>query len=272
MFRGRRVAVVIPAYNEADKIAATIRSVPGFVDHILVVDDGSSDGTAAVARRAGRRGGGRVVEVLAHARNRGVGAAVASGYVRAIDLGAHVTAVMAGDGQMDPADLPRLLAPVVGGAADYAKGNRFAWPGCWGQMPQTRALGNVALSLLTRLSSGYWHLFDSQCGYTAASRRALQAIDPARLFARYGYPNDLLARLGAAGGRVVDVPVRPVYGPTWRSGLRPSRVALPILLVLVRSAWRRLRARLAGVPPQLSATVEDEPALGPADALGTSSQ
>jgi glycosyltransferase involved in cell wall biosynthesis len=275
MFRGRRVAVVIPAYNEADKIAATIRSVPGFVDHILVVDDGSRDGTAAVARRAGRRGGGRVVEVLAHPQNRGVGAAIASGYARAIELGAHVTAVMAGDGQMDPADLPRLLAPVVSGAADYAKGNRFAWPGGWRQMPPTRAVGNVALSLLTRFASGYWRVFDSQCGYTAASRRALLAIDPARLFARYGYPNDLLVRLGAAGGRVVDVPVRPVYGPAWRSGLRPSRVALPIALLLARSVWRRWRAHMTGATPPLSAASEGSAALGhaeaPRGALGTSS-
>jgi len=223
MFRGRRVAVVIPAYNEADKIAATIRSVPGLVDHILVVDDGSRDGTAAVARRAGRRGGGRVVEVIEHERNRGVGAAVATGYTRALALGAQVTAVMAGDGQMDPADLTRLLAPVVAGEADYAKGNRFAWPDGWRRMPRARLVGNVALSLLTRLATGYWRLFDSQCGYTAASRQALLAIDPARLFERYGYPNDLLARLGAAGARVVDVPVRPVYADE-TSGLRPWHV------------------------------------------------
>jgi glycosyltransferase involved in cell wall biosynthesis len=243
MFRGRTLAVVIPAFNESDKIAAAIRSVPGYADHILVVDDGSQDDTAAAARRAGRRGGGRVVEVLSHPANRGVGAAIASGYARAIELGAHITVVMAGDGQMDPADLPRLLEPLVDGTADYAKGNRFAWPGGWRRMPRARMLGNVVLSLLTRLSSGYWKVFDSQCGYTAASRQALLAIAPARMFARYGYPNDLLARLSAAGARVVDVPVRPVYGPAWRSGLRPARVALPIVGVLLRSFWRRIWAR-----------------------------
>jgi glycosyltransferase involved in cell wall biosynthesis len=256
MFRGRRVAVVIPAFNEADKIAATIRSVPGFVDHIVVVDDGSRDGTAAQARRAGRRGGGRVVEVVEHGRNRGVGAAVATGYARGLELGAHVTAVMAGDGQMDPADLARLLLPVVSGDADYAKGNRFAWPGGWQRMPRTRMVGNVVLSYLTRLVTGYGELFDSQCGYTAASRGALLAIDPALLFERYGYPNDLLARLGAAGARVVDVPVRPVYGPDWRSGLRPLRVALPITLVLLRATLRRLRAR-GRTPAPLATPAQD---------------
>ncbi|HEV3031560.1 MAG TPA: glycosyltransferase family 2 protein [Polyangia bacterium] len=243
MFRGRTVAVVIPAYNERDKIAATIRSVPGYVDHILVVDDGSSDGTAAAARRhAGRRRGG-VVEVLRHEVNRGVGAAIASGYARAVALGVQVTAVMAGDGQMDPADLPRLLEPVAAGRADYAKGNRFAWPGGWRRMPRARMVGNLLLSLATRVASGYWRLLDSQCGYTAASLPALLAIAPQKMFARYGYPNDLLARLGAAGARVVDVPVRPVYGPAWRSGLRPVRVALPIALLLARACWRRLWTR-----------------------------
>jgi glycosyltransferase involved in cell wall biosynthesis len=248
MFRGRAVAVVIPAYNERDKIAATIRSVPGYVDHILVVDDGSADGTAAAARRHAARRRSGVVEVLCHEVNRGVGAAIATGYARALALGAEATAVMAGDGQMDPVDLPRLLEPVIEGRADYAKGNRFAWPGGWRHMPPTRMVGSVLLSLATRVVSGYAHVFDSQCGYTAASRRALLAIGPERMFARYGYPNDLLARLGAAGARVVDVPVRPVYGPAWRSGLRPARVALPIALLLGRAWWRRLRTRRAPRP------------------------
>ena len=178
--------------------------------------------------------------MIVHAQNRGVGAAIATGYARALALGAEATAVMAGDGQMDPADLPRLLAPIVDGAADYAKGNRFAWPGGWRQMPPVRLAGSVALSWLTRAASGYWRLFDSQCGYTVASRRALSAIGPERMFARYGYPNDLLARLGAAGARVVDVPVRPVYGPAWRSGLRPSRIALPLAWLLLRAFVRRV--------------------------------
>src|SRR5215831_12682233 len=130
MFRGRVVAVVIPACNEADKIAATIRSIPGFVDHVIVVDDGSTDGTAEIARLSdplSPPGGERArvrgrFEVIAHDRNRGVGAAIATGYARALALDAHATVVMAGDGQMDPADLPRLLTPVVDERADYAKG------------------------------------------------------------------------------------------------------------------------------------------------------
>lgn len=240
--------MVIPAFNEADKIARTVRSVPGFVDHVLVVDDGSGDATARIAARSGRRG----LEVLCHPHNRGVGAAIATGYRRALALGADVTAVMAGDAQMDPADLPRLLQPVLAGDADYAKGNRFAWPGCWRQMPWSRFAGNVVLSLLTRVACGYWQLFDSQCGYTVASRAALEAIDPDAMFARYGYPNDLLGRLARAGGRVVDVPVRPVYGPGWRSGIRLRTVVYPIAFLLLRAFLLRVGSRgarrIAAIP------------------------
>lgn len=253
MINGKKIAVVIPAFNEEDKIARTIRSVPGFVDHVLVVDDASGDLTGRIAARSGRRG----LEVLTHPRNRGVGAAIATGYRRALALGADATAVMAGDAQMDPADLPRLLAPVLSGQADYAKGNRFAWGDCWRHMPWSRYLGNVLLSLMTRVACGYRKLFDSQCGYTVASRGALLAIEPNTMFARYGYPNDLLARLARAGAVVVDVPVRPVYGPGWRSGIRVWTVVYPISFVLLRALCLRLicfgvgrrRGKLAGAAP-----------------------
>jgi glycosyltransferase involved in cell wall biosynthesis len=231
MFKGRRIAVVVPAFNEADKIARTVRSVPGFVDHIIVVDDASQDGTGRIARRSQRRG----LEILTHERNRGVGAAIATGYASALQAGADVTAVMAGDSQMDPADLAALIDPVVEGKTDYAKGNRFAWPDVERVMPVQRLIGNVVLSHLTRLASGYSDIFDSQCGYTAANRRALAAILGGPLFPRYGYPNDLLVRLASAGLRAVDVPVRPVYGPDWRSGIRARRVLVPLGLLLTRA-------------------------------------
>jgi len=177
--------------------------------------------------------------VLEHAHNRGVGAAIASGYASAFASGADVTAVMAGDSQMDPADLPSLVEPVVQGRADYAKGNRFAWPGVYRVMPVSRALGNVVLSFLTRAASGC-RVFDSQCGYTAANRRALGIMLSVPMFPRYGYPNDLLCRLGAHGARVVDVPVRPVYGPDWRSGIQIWRVVGPLLRLVARGACARL--------------------------------
>ena len=241
MYRGHSVAVVMPAYNVEAHVARAICSVPDYVDLLVVVDDGSRDSTAA---RVADRGADRLV-LLRHPRNRGVGAAIATGYAEARRRGAQVVAVMAGDGQMDPADLPRVLDPVVEGRADYSKGNRFQHPDVWRAMPRLRLAGNIVLSLLTKLTSGYWGLFDSQCGYTAISGRALRAIDGGRtIFARYGYPNDVLARLRVVGARVEDVPVRPVYEGQ-PSGIRIWTVLYPVLFVLLRSMGRRIwRQRL----------------------------
>jgi hypothetical protein len=241
MFSGRRIAVVVPAFNEAAKIARTVRSIPGFVDHVIVVDDASTDGTGAhgPAQPEARPGS---AEPRSESRRR---CGDRDGLCAGARLGAEVTAVMAGDSQMDPADLAGLVGAVVSGRADYAKGNRFAWPGVCRVMPLHRLLGNFVLSHLTRLASGYSHLFDSQCGYTAANRRALDAIAAGPVFPRYGYPNDLLVRLAAVGARAVDVPVRPVYGPDWRSGIRISRVLGPLGLLLVRACCARLGRGLA---------------------------
>ncbi|MCC6751034.1 MAG: glycosyltransferase family 2 protein [Deltaproteobacteria bacterium] len=255
MYRGCPIAVVMPAYNAAPFLPAAIAAVPDYVDHLVVVDDGSVDETPGLLARSERPG----LVGVRHETNRGVGAAIATGYRRALELGARVVAVMAGDGQMDPADLPTLLDPVVSGEADYAKGNRFRHPAVRRAMPRARLVGNVALSLLTKVTSGYHRLFDSQCGYTAISRAALLAIE-GRLFSRYGYPNDLLARLRAVDARVVDVPVRPVYEGQ-PSGIRLWTVLYPILFVLLGSMLRRLwrqrlrplfgmpRVRLRAAPP-----------------------
>jgi glycosyltransferase involved in cell wall biosynthesis len=255
MYRGLRIAVVIPAFNEEIAIARAIRSVPGFVDDVIVVDDASHDATSLQAARAADA---RVV-VVRHEANRGVGGAIVTGYRRALALGADVAAVMAGDGQMDPADLPALLAPIAEGRADYVKGNRFRHPDIWEAMPATRLVGNIVLSLLSKPISGYWRLFDSQCGYTAITRHALLALDLDRVFERYGYPNDVLARLHAAGARALDVPVRPIYGAAWKSGIRLSTVFYPILFVLARAWARRLVAEWSGsATPLLEAPREPE--------------
>jgi glycosyltransferase involved in cell wall biosynthesis len=246
MYESLRVGVVVPAFNEERKLAATLNGIPDYVDNIVVVDDGSHDRTSVVARRMVRPG----LEVIRHPENRGVGAAVASGYRRALDCGSDVVVVMAGDGQMDPADLPTLLLPIARGHADYVKGNRFARKEVWRTMPQLRLFGNILLSLLTRPASGYWHLFDSQCGFTAATRQALSAIKLERIYPGYGYPNDLLARLWVAGVRVIDVPVRPIYGPLWRSGISLRTAIYPVLFVVVRSfVWRLFAAAFGRVSP-----------------------
>lgn len=235
MLDGKTIAVVVPAYNEERLIARAVDQIPGFVDHVIVVDDASTDGTVGAFAAARPRPG---LELLRHGVNRGVGRAIVTGYGRSLELGADVAVVMAGDAQMDPADLPRLLAPLVAGEADYVKGDRLAWPGVFQAMPLARFLGNHGLTWLTRLSSGYRQVRDSQCGYTAIGRAALGRLDLSAIYGRYGYPNDLLAHLHAMDARLAQVPVRPVYGEEV-SGISWFTALVRVPLVLLRSFLRR---------------------------------
>ena len=238
MYRQLRVGVIVPAFNESRAISQTVATVPDFADAVIVVDDASTDDTAERARvRAG-------VRVVRHAENRGVGGAISTGYREALALDLDVAVVMAGDGQMDPGDLPALLDPIAAGQAEYVKGNRFLHPDVWTAMPPARILGNLLLSAATRVTSGYHHVFDSQCGYTAIHKRALAKIDLDELWTRYGYPNDLLSRLHVAGVRVADVAVRPIYGEHWKSGINFGTAFHPIPWVLLRSWGTRLAAQL----------------------------
>lgn len=241
MFRDHRLAVVVPARNEAAQLPRVLAELPAYVDHIVVVDDASTDETAEVIRSAAVRD--PRIGLRRHPRRRGVGGALATGYAAALEEGAELVAVLAGDGQMDPADLPALLAPLVAGKADYVKGNRFAWPGGVRRIPRVRRLGGFVLSAFTKVVTGYWHVSDSQCGYTAITREALAAVEPGRLYPGYGVPNDLLARLNAAEQRVAEVPVSPRYGVGERSKMRIPKVVLPILWMLGRAFLRRLVAR-----------------------------
>src|SRR5260370_4991610 len=194
MFERKPVAVVVPAYREEALIAETLRGVPAFVDRIYVVDDASDDATV---ERAHGVGDARV-EVIRHEHNRGVGAAIVTGYDRALADGIDVVCVMAGDNQMDPADLEALVRPVVHGEVDYAKANRLFTGEAWRVMPRTRYVGNAILSLLTKIASGYWHVADSQSGYTAISRTMLAQLDRDRIYRRYGFPHDMLLHLNVA--------------------------------------------------------------------------
>src|SRR5919204_1524400 len=239
MLEGKRVGVIVPAYDEERLIAATIEGVPDFVDRIYVVDDASADGTGEAARASGD---GRVV-VVRHQRNSGVGAAIVTGYRRAVADGLDVACVMAADNQMDPADLERIAAPVARGEVDYAKANRLVSGEAWHVMPRSRYLGGAVLSFLTKIASGYWHVADSQSGYTAASREILDQLDLERVYPRYGFPNDMLVHLNVWNARVRDIPARPVYGVGERSGLKIPQVVPRISWLLVKGFFWRMKEK-----------------------------
>lgn len=238
MYDEKRLAVVVPCKNEERQLPGVLSTVPVFVDRIYVVDDGSTDQTAGLASKYSQND--PRIRVLSHPRSRGVGAAIGTGYRAALDEGDDVVAVMAGDGQMDPADLGRVVRPVTNGLADYAKGNRFAHVSGSEKMPRTRRIGNFTLSLLTKFVSGYWHVSDTQSGYTAISREALQQINIDRIYPSYGCPNDILIKLNMADLRVIEVPVNPLYGVGETSKMRIPRVVLPIVLMMVRQFARRV--------------------------------
>ena len=239
MLEGRTVAVVGPAHNEQELIVATLQGIPGFVDRVLLVDDASTDETAERARSLGDPR----MEIVAHDRNRGVGAAILTGYRRALAERVDATAVMAGDNQMDPDELEELALPVVRGELDYAKANRLFTGRAWQLIPHSRYLGNAVLSLLTKIASGYWHVADSQAGYTVVSLRMLRLLDLDRIYTSYGFPNDMLVHLNVWNARVRDFPSRPIYGVGERSGIKIRRVVPRISWLLFKGFFWRLREK-----------------------------
>lgn len=238
LYKNKNIAVIVPCFNEQENIRAVLETMPEFVDRLIVVDDGSTDRTTEAVESLMALDP-RIV-LLHHVRNLGVGAALASGYRWARDQDADVAAVMAGDGQMDPADLPAILDPVTEGRADYSKGNRFKGNQPPGQMPALRAAGIRILTVITRALSGYRDIHDVQNGYTAMGKTALHTLDWDGLYSGYGELNDLLFKLGRHGFRVAEAPNRALYPPGGKSKLKIRRVLLPMSRLLLRLAMMRI--------------------------------
>lgn len=232
---GQVIAVVVPAYQEENNIETTLRTMPELVDHIVVVDDASTDATAAKARAVGDSR----IQVLVHDQNGGVGAAVITGHRQALALGADISVVMAGDAQMDPAYLPELLQPVTLGGYGFAKANRFFSATSYKGMPVWRVFGSIALTFLNKASSGYWNLVDPQNGYTAIRADVLTRLDLDAISKRFDFENDLLNWLNILDVPATDVNIPAVYGDEvstmhlWRDGWR-------IFWRLTVGFWRRM--------------------------------
>lgn len=210
MFSNKTIAVVVPAYNEELLISDTLSSIPAFVDRIYAVNDGSVDRTQKIVEEISRKDP-RVVPIR-HEKNLGVGAAIVTGYKRALEEEMSIAVVMAGDNQMDPQVIPSLLDPIIHNKSDYTKGNRLLNPEYRKGMSKWRFIGNTLLTIMTKFSSGYWKLMDPQNGYTAISQRALERLNIDRIYPGYGYCNDLLVKLNVFGFRVMDVEMPARYG------------------------------------------------------------
>jgi len=238
MYREKSIAIVVPAYNEEKMIIPTVTTMPDYVDHIIVVDDLSKDNTCTVVSKLAESDP-RVL-LIRHEKNLGVGGAISTGYVWCRENDIDIAVVMAGDNQMDPDDLPALLDPVVEGRTDYSKGNRLITGEAWKKIPHTRYLGNSALSFMTKIASGYWHVTDSQTGYTALNKKALKLLPLEDIYPRYGMPNDFLVTLNIYNMRVMDVPINPVYHVGGKSGIRIRRVVFTLSYLMWRLFIRRM--------------------------------
>ncbi|MES2127061.1 MAG: glycosyltransferase family 2 protein [Pseudomonadota bacterium] len=231
-----QIAVVIPSYKVTRHILGVIAGIGPEVSLIYVVDDKCPEASGAFVRANCQDARVRVLE---HAENQGVGGAVMTGYAAAIADGASVIVKVDGDGQMDPALIPAFIAPILAGEADYTKGNRFYDLEQIRAMPPMRLFGNAVLSLMTKLSSGYWDLFDPTNGYTAIHADAARHLPFDKISRRYFFETDMLFRLNTLHAAVVDVPMDAVYGDEV-SNLKISKIVTEFLAKHVRNFFKRL--------------------------------
>ena len=239
MYKDKTIAIVIPCFNESLLLAQVIDTLPAYVDRIIIVDDKSNDNTIEIASIYEQKDKKKIT-LIQHSKNQGVGGAIASGYKLCRDENIDLTVVMAGDAQMDPDELPTIIDPVINDECDYTKGNRLFSGDAWNMIPRVRYIGNAMLSLLTKIASGYWHVADSQSGYTAINLKALKTINWDHMYKRYGQPNDLLVRLNIYNFRVRDIPIKPIYGVGEKSGIKPLRMIPKLSWLLFKLFFFRM--------------------------------
>ena len=235
MYKGHTITVVVPAHNEAQHVSTVAQTMPEFVDRIILVDDCSQDGTAEIALKC------RDPRLVIHKTptNQGVGGAMVLGYRVAIELGSDIVVKMDGDGQMPPEYLPQLLDAITDQGYHYAKGNRFLAAESLKQMPRRRLFGNIVLTFMTKLASGYWHIFDPQNGYTAIKGDVLRVVNLDTINKRFFFENDVLVHLNKLNLRVKDVSIPAKYGDEV-SDISLWNVGLTFPLLLLRRYFGRI--------------------------------
>ena len=235
MYKGHRIATILPAHNEERHIGEAVLTMPEFVDHVIVVDDCSKDKTSEAAQASGDP---RLV-LLKTPDNKGVGGATIMGYRKGIELGTDIAVKMDGDGQMSPEHLPLLLDALIEQDYHYAKGNRFLAGESLEHMPKVRLIGNIVLTFMTKLATGYWHIFDPQNGYTAIKTDALRTLNLNAVHNRFFLENDMLSHLNYQRSRVKDVAIPARYGEEV-SDLNPFKIGLTFPFLLLHRFFRRI--------------------------------
>lgn len=231
-----RIAAVIPCYRETERILGVLAGIGDEVERIYVIDDACPDGTGDLVEESCSD---PRVTVLKLPENKGVGGATLAGYRRAIDDKMDVIVKLDGDGQMDPKELHKLVRPIVNGQADYTKGNRFRSVESVSAMPRVRLFGNLFLSFATKMSSGYWNIFDPTNGYTAIDRRVAELLPVAKIDNGFFFESDMLFRLNTLRAVVADIPIPAIYGDE-RSSLVIWKILMPFLGKNIANTFRRL--------------------------------
>jgi glycosyltransferase involved in cell wall biosynthesis len=240
MYKDNKIAVVIPAYNEGDLITETLTSMPDFIDTMYVVHDCGIDDT--LQRIQDFQVNDARVILINHEENKGVGQSLIDGYLESAKSDNDITVVMAGDNQMDPADLPALLDKLIEEGFDYVKGNRLLHHEVYERMPKYRLVGNTILTFMTKFATGYFFMMDPQSGYTAIRNKVLRQIPIHKMVKGYGYNADILCMLNIRGFKVIDCEVRPVYGKE-KSKIKLLKYIWKTSGLLFRLFFRRLWQR-----------------------------
>jgi glycosyltransferase involved in cell wall biosynthesis len=240
VYRGKKIGVAVPAYNEEKLIGETLKGIPEYVDRIYVCNDGSTDRTAEIVKVFMEKD--RRIFLINHEKNMGVGKSIIDCYKKGLEESMDIMVVMAGDNQMDPSEMPKLLDPIIEGRADYTKGNRLYSRDALRGMSAWRTFGNAILTILTKIASGYWHVSDPQNGYTAISRKSLSVLPLDDVYPWYGYCNDLLVKMNVYGLRVLDVPIPARYGNE-KSKIKYGKYILRVSWLLLRDFLWRLKVK-----------------------------
>ncbi len=240
MYQHKQIALVIPAYNESKLIKPTLENVPDVVDKVFVIDDASTDNMADVVKE--RMKHDDRIELIQHEKNYGPGQGIIAGYKASSKQGYDFTVVVGGDYQMPLNEIETFLKPLIENKADYTKGNRFMLNGnAFDDMPRLRLVANTMISMLTKIASGLYKIFDVVDGYTAITKQAIDAINWDKAWKSYGYPMDFLIRLSAHGLRVMDVPRKAIYIQGERqSQIKGLKYAIKVSPMLLRGFFWRL--------------------------------
>jgi glycosyltransferase involved in cell wall biosynthesis len=255
MYKNKSIGVIVPALNEERFISIVVTGVPKYTDRIYVIDDGSTDATYEIASELAE-GNPKRIRVIKHEQNLGVGKSVVTGYKSCLSDNLDIAIVMAGDNQMNPDNIPKLLDPIVEGKADFSSGDRLSYTEHARGMSPWRQLGNRILKWLTRIAAWNFDISDPQNGYNAITSKMLMRLDLDRIYPRYGYLNDMLVKLTVAGARIAYVPMPCVYGSEI-SKIRYWHYIPSLLWLLLKAFLWRIKAQLLRRDSSVSSNTPD---------------